>query len=60
VADGITCPYLPADIFPDSVNGFYSSDSFRKKWNPEEFITDSSEEFSVLTQLTGAMNDNIT
>ena len=54
VSDGIAYPYLPADIFPDSVIHFYSSESFRVKWNPEEFITDNIEESELLTQLTGS------
>ena len=59
VANGIACPYLPSDTFPESVSSFFSSESFRVKWNPGEFITDNTEESDLLTQLTGAENDNI-
>ena len=59
VADGIVFPYSPENSSIKSIIMFYSSEPFKEMWNPKEFITDNTEEYDVLTQLTGAMNDNI-
>ena len=53
VKSGITYAWSPSDPFPGAANRFYSSESFKSRWNPSEFETDGEEERQALLELAG-------
>ena len=51
VKSGIAYPWSPSDPFPGAINAFYSSESFKTRWNPSEVETDGDQERQALLEL---------
>ena len=53
VKSGVAYPWVTSDPFPEAVNAFYSSESFKNRWNPSEFETDGEGERQAMLELAG-------